>query len=208
MRAASGAHLRKNARRKYAAVLKSASRLFLKHGYTHTSMDAVAQAAGVSKQTVYSYFTNKELLFRCMIEELCNAHTPPESLLADPSLPPREALLKIAQGFMDTIASQVGLGVHRLVMAEAPRHPRVAELFFLSGPQKMHQLLAHYLRRQMMVGTLHIDNIDTACGHFFSMLKSWYQMRMILRLKPAPTKAELRNHVRDTVDAFCRAYNI
>ena len=200
--------LRKNAKQKHAAILKAAGRLFLKHGYTHTSMDAVALAAGVSKQTVYSYFTNKELLFRCMIEELCNLHTPSEAFLADPALLPQEALLKISKGFMDTISSSIGLGVHRLAVAEAPRHPRVAELFYQSGPQKMQNLLERYLERQVALGNFRIDNIECAAAHFFGMLKSWYQMRMLLKLKPQPTKTEIDKHIKHTVEVFYHLYGV
>ncbi len=202
----SGPSLRRRARHKHEAILKAASRLFLKHGYTHTSMDAIAEDAGVSKQTVYSYFTNKELLFREIIEELCNSHTPPEQFLEDPSTPPREALIQIGLGFMDTISSHIGMGVHRLTMAEGIRHPRVAEIFFESGPRKMQHLLIHYLERQVALGTLHIDNIERASGYFFGMLKSWYQLRMVLKVKPLVSKKELEDHVRETVIVFCRAY--
>ncbi len=208
MMSPSGVYLRKNARRKYDAILKSACRLFLKHGYTHTSMDAIAADAGVSKQTVYSYFTNKDVLFCHMIEDECNKHSPPDSLLENPSLTPEDALLRIAQGFMDTITSHRGLAIHRVVMAEAGRYPRIAQLFFDCGPRKMMRLLSHYLERQVSLGHLKIDNIELASTHFFAMLKGWHQMRMVLRLKPAPSKRELQAHVRDTVAAFCKIHNI
>ena len=48
---------------KRAAVLEAAKALFLARGYDGTSMDAVAQAAGVSKLTVYSHFQDKDTLF-------------------------------------------------------------------------------------------------------------------------------------------------
>ena len=41
--------------------------LFLTEGFERTSMDSIAQAAGVSKQTVYSHFANKDDLFRSCI---------------------------------------------------------------------------------------------------------------------------------------------
>ena len=46
---------------KRQAILDAAKSLFLTHGYANTSMDAVATLAGVSKLTVYSHFTDKEL---------------------------------------------------------------------------------------------------------------------------------------------------
>lgn len=202
----SGARTRGHTKRKYDSILKSASRLFVKHGYTHTSMDAIAENARVSKQTVYSYFSSKEQLFKRMIEDFCNSHTPPASVFEDMSLPPEETLLSFGHGFMDTISSPTGLGIYRLVMAEAQRHPRVAELFYQSGPQKRQAIIVEYLKRQVAAGHFKIDDVEHAAGHFFGMLKNWHQMRMALRLKPQPTKRELEAHVRKTVRVFCKAY--
>lgn len=206
MARSSALRARGHTKAKYDSIMKSASRLFIKHGYTHTSMDAIAETACVSKQTVYSYFSNKEQLFQRMIEDLCNANTPPSSVLEDMSLPPEVTLQSFAQGFIDIITSPTGLGIHRLVMAESQRHPRVAELFFHSGPRKRQEIMVGYLKRQVAAGHFDIDDIEHAAEHFFGMLKGWYQMRMAMRLKPMPSKKELEAHVKKSVRVFCKAY--
>src|SRR3954454_651281 len=53
--------------RKRRAIVAAATTAFLDHGYRGTSMDAVAAAAGVSKQTVYQHFGDKQRLFRELI---------------------------------------------------------------------------------------------------------------------------------------------
>jgi AcrR family transcriptional regulator len=51
-------------------ILRSATELFQQQGYRRTSIDDVAQAAGVAKGTVYVHFKNKaELLFHAIAEE-------------------------------------------------------------------------------------------------------------------------------------------
>ncbi len=202
----SGIYLRKNARAKYGAILKSACRLFLKHGYAHTNMDAIAADASVSKQTVYSYFTNKDVLFCKMVEAECARHSPSESMLANPSLRPEETLFRIGQGFLDMISSARGIAIHKLVMAECERHPRIARLFFESGPLKMQTLLANYLERQQSLGVFAIDNVESAVHNFFAMVKGRYHLRMQLKIKPLPTKKDIDAHIRDTVRVFYRIY--
>ncbi len=49
--------------RKRQTILEEATNLFLRNGYLGTSMDDVAAAAHVSKQTVYKHFADKEHLF-------------------------------------------------------------------------------------------------------------------------------------------------
>src|SRR3954464_6335887 len=67
---AEGANRRPDRRsaRKREAILIAAVDLFLTNGYERTSVDAVALAAGVGKQTVYSHFAGKETLFLAAVE--------------------------------------------------------------------------------------------------------------------------------------------
>ena len=52
------------------AILKAATATFLRYGFKKTSMDDVAQAAGVSRQGLYLYFETKDLLFREALQYL------------------------------------------------------------------------------------------------------------------------------------------
>src|SRR5216683_977966 len=49
--------------RKRAAILEGAKTVFLREGFGAATMDDVAAAAGVGKQTVYRHFGSKEALF-------------------------------------------------------------------------------------------------------------------------------------------------
>lgn len=44
------------------AIIKTAAQLFLDHGFHNTSIEDVAEAAGISKPTVYTYVTSKQWL--------------------------------------------------------------------------------------------------------------------------------------------------
>src|SRR5919197_1603772 len=60
------AHLGPERRR--PLVLDAALREFVKHGYRGTSMEAIADAAEVSKPVVYECYPSKEKLFRALLE--------------------------------------------------------------------------------------------------------------------------------------------
>ncbi|NEN93279.1 MAG: TetR/AcrR family transcriptional regulator, partial [Okeania sp. SIO3H1] len=51
-------------------ILRGAIPEFLKNGYACTSMDKVAKAAGVSKQTLYSLFRDTERLFIALVKRV------------------------------------------------------------------------------------------------------------------------------------------
>lgn len=52
------------------AVLKAASRLFGQRGFAGTTMDDIAEAAGVAKGAVYHHFKTKELVFEAVFEQV------------------------------------------------------------------------------------------------------------------------------------------
>src|SRR5260370_39756496 len=52
---------------KERAIIEAAARVFLRHGYTDASVDAIAAEAGVAKQTIYNHFGGKDQLFRSVI---------------------------------------------------------------------------------------------------------------------------------------------
>lgn len=56
--------------RKRAAILDAAVRQFRAAGFDNTSMDRIADAANVSKRTVYNHFPSKELLFAAIVERI------------------------------------------------------------------------------------------------------------------------------------------
>lgn len=60
------AHLGPERRR--PLVLDAARALFVEHGYRATSMEGIADAAGVTKPVVYKCYPNKQELFRALLE--------------------------------------------------------------------------------------------------------------------------------------------
>ena len=56
-------------RDKVRPILRAARAVFLAHGYGEASMDLVARDAGVSKATLYVYFSGKRELFSAIVLE-------------------------------------------------------------------------------------------------------------------------------------------
>src|SRR5437868_12962540 len=84
---------------KRAAILEAAMALFPDRGYDGTSVEAIAQAAGVSKLTVYSHFADKETLFGAAVTECCAQMLPHRLFEPVADLPVRDSLLGIGRAF-------------------------------------------------------------------------------------------------------------
>jgi TetR/AcrR family transcriptional regulator, cholesterol catabolism regulator len=54
---------------RYAEVLEGAKKVFLKNGIRSVSMDDVCREMGISKKTLYQYFSNKAHLIECLLDD-------------------------------------------------------------------------------------------------------------------------------------------
>lgn len=197
----------KNPRINKADTILSAARyLFLKNGYVETTMDAVAAKAGMTKQTVYSYYRNKEALFTEIITEFCN-RTPAAKDKPLPENAPFHALLEaVGLRILDLITTEEVLATTRLVISEADRYPKLARMYYESGTQRIVQMLAEFLDAQNRLGKTCIPNTISAASYFLAMLKGQYYLRMILKIKPSPSESLKTAHVKDTVRVFMQLY--
>jgi TetR/AcrR family transcriptional repressor of mexJK operon len=144
---------------KRTLVLRAAFILFLQHGYSGTSMDAVTAEAGVSKATVYSHFKSKDILFASLMREGSEsvfAQFPP---LARGKGSPEDDLNAFFGPILQLIVAKRGYAWHRLVIAEGVRHPENSKLFYSSVIEKIVALIQGYLNGLVFEGA--IPNIDT-----------------------------------------------
>jgi len=127
--AAAGARAgRRNERR--AAILSAALEEFAARGFAATRLDDVARRADVAKGTIYLYFRDKESLFqelvRTMLSPLVGAIA--EAPLRD--LPIRAVVEMIFDVFVNEIYATRRKDVIRLILAEGPRFPKLAEFYY------------------------------------------------------------------------------
>lgn len=119
---------------KRAAILKGARAVFMREGFSHGSMDAVAAQAGVGKQTIYRHFRSKEALVVALVE----AMTAPEVLQALPrSVRNSEQLRSLLLTFVAGVASSDSLRFYRAIVAESERAPGLGRLFWEAGPRQI-----------------------------------------------------------------------
>jgi TetR/AcrR family transcriptional regulator, mexJK operon transcriptional repressor len=191
---------------KRAAILKAAQELFPAKGYDAVSMDAIAQAAGVSKLTLYSHFADKDALFVEAVGAFCEHQLPHKAFELDSTLSVREALLIIAKGFLDLTMDECAIQLFRTMAAQAGQNTKLAELFFAAGPSRTLAEMEQFLRQSHAEAKLHVENPTKAAEHFFCMLKGVRHMRTLMGVMPIPMAAERSEHAKEVVDMFMRAY--
>ncbi len=191
---------------KREAILEAAKSLFLSLGYANTSMDAVAAAAGVSKLTVYSHFTDKQTLFGAAVMATCQAQLPDLIFEYPDGVVLEDVLLNIARGFQALISSDESVKLSRLIFALGSQDPGFGQYFYEAGPKRVLAGMEALLRCVDQQGLLRIDNPLRAAEHFFCLVKGAPDYRLLLGYAPALTGDEVEVHVREVVGLFMRAY--
>lgn len=186
-------------------IIHAASHLFTEQGYLSTSMDQVAEAAGVSKQTVYSHFGTKDDLFRFCVENRCNANVMNESVLTDKA-PIRDVLTAFAAHFYELIQSREAIQLVRLCAASAELHPEISQIFFAAGPSNVIASLQNYLARKVAQGSLCCNNVEMAAEQLLCLLKTNNHFAALLGLPTEESPEQLQRYIACAVDMFLNYY--
>lgn len=187
------------------AILLAAGDLFMEHGYEAVSVDAVAQKAAVSKATIYARYADKEALFRAVLTHECERVVAPSSFIPDPDLSLRDVLIMLAERFLGLVTGEKAMGMHRVLVAESVRAPRVSELFYETAVETLKNRFADWLRAQTDAGRLAVHDPAGAAWRFLGAVKGEAHLRAALGLPPVPPD-RLRTHIEACADEFIRAH--
>jgi len=189
---------------KRQAILDGATRMFLAHGYRNASMEKIAQAAPVSKATLYNHFDSKNALFAAVIAERCESLLQTMSQVTVESDGVESNLTKIAASAVELIFSEEALAIYRLVVAESPDFPELGQLFYQSGPQTVLTQLEDYFRQLNAEGRFNIADPVFAADAFFSMLKGDLHLRCLLTRDLRPSADEKKHLVSQVINFYMR----
>lgn len=191
------------------AVLLSAEELFLMRGFDGTSMDEVADHAGVSKQTVYHQFGNKASLFVQVVQAMtAQGSERVQAAMGEPQTLAEVAteLSGYAERLLTIVMTPKLMRLRRLVIAEADRFPELGKALYVGGPGRAIAGLAVNLERWADLGLLSIDDAKVAASQFNWLVMGEPINQAMFRADYAMSKAERTQHIQHAVHVFMAAY--
>lgn len=194
----------RNAADKQRAILRGARDVFMAHGFGSASMDAIADAASVSKMTLYRYFDSKEALFAGLIEEQCERVLEQDPAAPLAGLPVREALTRFGERLLDTVYAPETLALHRIVLAEVNRFPELGILFYRSGPERNISALADYLGALSAEGRLQVEDPRKSAEEFFELVRGYTHLRLLLGVDAVPDQGAIKAQVARAVETVLK----
>ena len=191
-------------------IREAATTLFLRRGYLGTSMEEIATLAGVSKQTVYTHFADKEQLFTDLIRGATDR--------VDDFLQHATALLpgtddletdlrELARRYLAQVLHPELLQLRRLVIGEAGRFPDLARTYYEQAPARTLAGLASCFLRLAERGLLRIDDPALAAGSFaYLVLGRPLDRAMFCGVDEALSPADRERQADEAVRVFLAAY--
>ena len=112
-------------------ILEAAFAEFSRNGYAMTTLDQIAERAGVTKGTIYVYFENKEHLFISMVREITKATLDTVQDMFESHEGSTADLLRAQFSFIyqHIVEDRRRREVVRMLIAEAPRFPALADRY-------------------------------------------------------------------------------
>jgi len=159
--------------RRHREIREAAIEIFLAGGYEGATMEDVAVHAGVSKQTVYKHFTDKQHLFAdivlsttddldALVGHIASGLTETTDLARD--------LEQLAETFLRALMEPRVLQLRRLVISSADRFPEIATAWYEQGFERALAALSTSFQSLADRKLLAIDDAATAAEHFVGML--------------------------------------
>ena len=180
--------------RSRASLVKAAREAFLSSGYGESSVNRIAQEAGVSIKTLYRHFGSKDELFGAVIAGLC---VYPADLSVDlpwSEQPPEVAFVTMGLEYLDLTLAPDELALYRVIIRDNARFPQLSEQYRTEVLIPREKVVAAYLDRWAPRRGWCISEPSRAVNTFFALLQRDLLEPMLLG-NPRPTVASVRRQV-------------
>lgn len=151
-------------------LLQTAAALFLKNGYTKTSLESIARAGHVAVRTIYVKFGGKAGLLRAVLADKRDRFFRSQPMQTD-TRPLKDIVDEFARNMYELLTSQEAIDMQRIVLAEAPTAPELAEAFWNGGPRQTREMLGRFFARPDIRAQLRPEvALDLLPGHLMGCI--------------------------------------
>lgn len=188
-------------------ILDAAKHLFLQHGYHGSSMNQIAQAAGVTKLTVYNHIQDKATLFTCAIEDTCEHLIPasPTTLLhAESNF--RDALHEACILSMNMVNLPEAIKLDLLLMELASEQSPLTQQFFNASHLRLSQLWQEFFHLAQSYHFIQQDDPLRQTELMLSLLFGNRHQKVLLGVFPVPALEQQQIIIQDAIHIFLLRY--
>ncbi|MDX3659929.1 TetR/AcrR family transcriptional regulator [Streptomyces sp. ID05-26A] len=193
------------AEQKRTAIVDAATGLFLESGYDKTSLARIADAAGVSKATLFKQFPTKAELFDAIVTDYWRTD---EGALTPKPGDPRKGLTALGNRYVALLTRPGMVALFRIVIAEAPRFPELGQTQFKLGKQPFFDAVRDYLAAEHEAGTLSVEDPILTATQFLGMISNFAFWPRMLLVNWAPTEKAVAHSVDEAVQTVLARHSV
>ena len=190
---------------KRAAIIDGAMQAFQQYGVNDTSMDKIAETAGVSKRTVYNHFASKEILVTHIITEIWRSNKVKCDIPFDPNAPIRPQLLTLVHHELAMLEDDNIFELIRVAIGYCLFSP-IEFVEEMNAQFAEETALLRWLKAAQQHEALKIEDAEKTNCELISLIKGQAFWPQVLRQSPLLSKAELDTLANKTVDIFLAYY--
>ena len=191
--------------RKREDIIRAAKDEFRDNGFGATSMDRIAEVAGVSKRTVYNHFDSKETLFKAVAQDMCDIFQSISEYPYDPGAPLRPQLETISTRQMEFLCAERTLRLFKMLTAETLAAPELTRPI-IENFEKESVGLYKWIRAAADDGKLKVANPVWAGRQFMALLESFTTFPYLFGMEYVQDEAQQKAVVSSAVDMFLGHY--
>ncbi|UVW28423.1 TetR/AcrR family transcriptional regulator [Massilia sp. H6] len=158
-------------------LLAAAIDLFVERGFAATRLEDVARRAGVTKGTLYLYYTSKEELFKAVVREsIVPFIGEAEHSVAEFDGHSADLLRTVMLSWWSRIGQCKAAGISKLMMAEAGNFPELARFYQEEVTMRGTRMISSMLERGVSRGEFRNVNIPQLTQVLIApmlMLNTW-----------------------------------
>jgi AcrR family transcriptional regulator len=144
-----------------AEIIAAAVESFAERGFAATRLDDIAARAGVTRGTLYLYFSSKEELFKAVVRQLIvPILATREEMIAASTEPTADLLRKLILSVPDALAGSPIPAIPKLVIAEARNFPDLAQFYFDEVLSRARRRIRMLIRRGVERGEFRPVDVD------------------------------------------------
>lgn len=188
-------------------ILAGAWRVFKLKGFDAASMNDITKEAGVSKGTIYVYFSNKEDLFVALVDQHRQEFAASMRNILAGTEEVREGLKLFGLAFANKMTCSDMIPAMRSVLGVVDRMPKLAQRFFISAPNNVRAVLQDFIQHHVTIGHLRIDDVELSARQYIELSTgTFFKMRLFGEIDGSVPQEELDRVISSAVNVFMAAY--
>ena len=141
------------------AILDTAKRLFLEHGYEHVTLQDIAEACGLTRGAIYHHFHGKEEMLDAVTTYMFHETVPCREIQEDTS---RNGLEKLQRLIIASVSNREQLQMYRMLSRTFYQSPKLVCAYLLSCRTSVVPMTRTFLEEGVSDGSITVDSPQIA----------------------------------------------